>query len=54
MTCPKTTVGPPIRGGGMDFEAMSSEGLTSFTKVTTEITQEELDNVKNLMNALNL
>lgn len=54
MTCPKTTVGPPIRGGGMDFEAMSSEGLTSFTKTTTEITQEELDNVKNLMSVLNL
>lgn len=54
MTCPKVTVGPPTRAGGMDFEAMADTGLTSFTKVTTEITQEEIDNVKNLMRELNL
>ena len=54
MTCPKTTVGPPIRGGGMDFEAMSESELNSFTKVTAEITEEETNNIKNLMSELNL
>lgn len=54
MTCPKTTVGTPTRAGGMDFEAMVSNNVTSFTKPTTEITQEEIDNISNLMRELNL
>ena len=54
MTCPKTTVGTPTRAGGMDFEAMVSNGVTSFEKPTVEITAEEIDNVKRLMEELNL
>ena len=54
MTCPKTSVGTPTRSGGMDFETMVDNNFSGFTKTTTEITQEELDNVKRLMEELNL
>lgn len=54
MTCPKTTIGTPTRAGGMDFEAMVDNGITSFTKPTVEITDEEISNVKRLMEELNL
>ena len=54
MTCPKTTIGTPTRAGGMDFEAMVDNGITSFKKPTVEITDEEISNVKRLMEELNL
>ena len=54
MTCPKTPVGTPTRSGGMDFETMVDNNFSGFTKTATEITQEELDNVKRLMEELNL
>lgn len=54
MTCPKTTVGTPTRAGGIDFEHMVSQSAETPSFKPAEITQEELDNVANLMKELGL
>lgn len=53
MTCPKTPVGTPTKGGGIDFEAMVAAGAqTAFNP--QEITDEEINTVKQLMKELDL
>lgn len=57
MTCPKTTVGTPqtaipTKDGGMDFDVPSID--VSAVPAYTELTDEELENVRELMRKLNL
>lgn len=56
LTCPKNPVGAdsvlPTLGGGLDFEAMGA--MTPPAAPSAEITQEEQDNIAELMRKLGL
>ena len=57
MTCPKAPVGAPqtaiaTKNGGMDFDVPAIEIPT--VSASAQLTDEELDNVRELMRKLNL
>lgn len=57
LTCPKNPVGEIIAttdDGGIDFDALVDKQAAPTTFSPAEITQEEKDNIENLMKALNL